>query len=82
MMVLAANLLAIRLKRTSPWWYGPLLASLVLLALTHREVVLGWSYGTRMAWALLVVPLPIFLAGLIVSTTSARRGWSAVFVAT
>jgi hypothetical protein len=68
-MVLAANLVAIRLKRASLAWYVPLLASLLVLTLMPRDVVLGWSFGQRLAWALLVVPLPIFFAGLIFSTT-------------
>jgi hypothetical protein len=69
MMVLAANLLAIRLKRASLAWYVPLLASLLVLTFMPRDTVLGWTYGQRLAWALLVVPLPIFFAGLIFSTT-------------
>jgi hypothetical protein len=68
-MVLAANLIAIRLKGFSPWLYAPLLASLLVLTFTPRDAVLGWAYGQRLAWALLVVPLPIFFAGLIFSTT-------------
>ena len=69
MMVLAANLVAIRLKRASLAWYVPLLASLLVLTFMPRDAVLGWTYGQRLAWALLVVPLPIFFAGLIFSTT-------------
>jgi hypothetical protein len=41
----------------------------MLLLYTPRDVVLGWDYGQRLLWALLVVPLPIFFAGLIFSTT-------------
>jgi hypothetical protein len=69
LMVLAANLVAIRLKGFSPWFYAPLLASLLVLTFTPRDAVLGWHYGPRLLWALLVVPLPIFFAGLIFSTT-------------
>lgn len=80
LMVLAANLIAIRLRGPSGWWYLPLLGSLLVLTLMPREIVLGWSYGQRLAWALLVVPLPIFFAGLIFSTTFREaRVPSAVF---
>ncbi len=69
LMVLAANLVAINLKRMSRWYYVPLLASLLLLYLTPRDAILAQPFGVRLAWALLVVPLPIFFAGLIFSTT-------------
>ena len=69
LMVLLANLVAIRLKRPSLAWYVPLLATLVLLLLTPREAILALPYGARLAWALVAVPLPVFFAGLIFSTT-------------
>jgi hypothetical protein len=69
LMVIAANFVAIRLPWFSSWFYVPLLASLILLAMTPPASILGLSYGARLAWALLVVPLPIFFAGLIFSTT-------------
>jgi len=69
LMVLAANLVALRLARFRAAFYVPLFASLLLLALTDRQWVLSLPYGVRLAWALLVVPLPIFFAGLIFSTT-------------
>jgi hypothetical protein len=69
LMVLSANLVAMRLKRPSRWFYVPLLASLLVLYFTPRDAILAQSFGVRLAWSLLVVPLPIFFAGLIFSTT-------------
>ncbi|MDB6095531.1 MAG: hypothetical protein JWM32_3093 [Verrucomicrobia bacterium] len=69
LMVMAANLVAGRLKGFSPWMYLPLLLSLALLLVVPRDQVVAFDYGARMAWALLVVPLPVFFAGLIFSTT-------------
>jgi len=69
LMVLAANLVATRLKRVSHWYYLPLLGSLVMLYLVPRDLILAQSFGVRLSWALLAVPLPIFFAGLIFSTT-------------
>jgi hypothetical protein len=68
-MVLAANLVAMRLRGPRAWFYLPLLASLMLLYLVPRDWVLAQPFGARLAWAILVVPLPIFFAGLIFSTT-------------
>jgi hypothetical protein len=68
LMVLAANLLASRVKAFSFALYLPLLAALVLLFVVPRETVLAQSFGLRLLWSLLVVPLPIFFAGLIFST--------------
>lgn len=67
LMVLGANLLAARIKSFSFQMYVPLLAALVLLFLVPRDAVLGLFFGLRLLWALLVVPLPIFFAGLIFS---------------
>jgi len=69
LMVLAANLLAMGLRRPSLWFYAPLLASLVGLYLIPRDQILGLPFAARMLWALICVPLPIFFAGLIFSTT-------------
>ncbi len=69
-MVLLANWLAIKyIKEFSPWLYWPLFGALALLLFVPREEVLGQSYTIRLAWTLLVVPLPIFFAGLIFSST-------------
>jgi hypothetical protein len=69
LMVLGANLIAIRLKVASRWYYLPLLASLVLLYAMPRDLILAQPFVMRLAWSLLIVPLPIFFAGLIFSTT-------------
>jgi hypothetical protein len=69
LMVIAANLTAERLKGCSLWMYAPLVATLALLLVVPREAVLGLEFPVRMLWTLLVVPLPIFFAGIIFSTT-------------
>jgi len=69
LMVLAANLLAMRISRFQTWFYAPLIASLLLLYLVKRDSILALSFDERLLWSLLVVPLPIFFAGLIFSTT-------------
>jgi hypothetical protein len=69
LMVLAANLAAERTARFSFGMYAPLFVALVVLVLVPREQVLGLSFAARMAWTLLAVPLPIFFAGIIFSTT-------------
>jgi hypothetical protein len=69
LMVLGANLMAMRLRRTSLWLYALLLASLIGLYLIPRDQILGLPLAGRLFWALVCVPLPIFFAGLIFSTT-------------
>jgi hypothetical protein len=69
LMVLAANLVAMRMSDFQPWLYAPLVATLLLLYLVKRDSILALSFDERLAWSLLVVPLPIFFAGLIFSTT-------------
>jgi hypothetical protein len=69
LMVLAANLVAMRMSRFRTWLYAPLIASLLLLYFVKRDTVLALSFEGRLLWSLLVVPLPIFFAGLIFSTT-------------
>ncbi|MBI2813723.1 MAG: hypothetical protein HYX71_05525 [Opitutae bacterium] len=68
LMVLAANVVAGRLRGFSFWFYAPLFASLALLILVPRESILALGLNGRLAWTLLVVPLPVFFAGLIFST--------------
>ncbi|HEX7631747.1 MAG TPA: hypothetical protein VF388_06430, partial [Lacunisphaera sp.] len=68
LMVLASNLVAARVPRFSLGFYVPLFAALALLCLVPREAILAFGLGGRLAWALLVVPLPVFFAGLIFST--------------
>ena len=69
LMVLAANLVAMRMSRFRTWLYAPLIATLLLLYLVKRDSILALSFDERLLWSLLVVPLPIFFAGLIFSTT-------------
>jgi hypothetical protein len=69
LMVLAANLVVLRWSRFRIWMYAPLLATLLLLYFVNRDTILALSFNQRLLWSLLVVPLPIFFAGLIFSTT-------------
>ncbi len=68
LMVLAANLVAMRV-RFHFWLYVPLIISLLVLSFVSRDTVLSLAFAQRLAWSVLVVPLPIFFAGLIFSTT-------------
>lgn len=81
LMVLLANAVAQRLSGASLWLYVPLFASLLLLLLVPREFVLSFPMAGRAAWTMLLVPLPLFFAGLIFSTTfreqSLRPGFTA-----
>jgi hypothetical protein len=69
LMVLAANAVAVRLNRASLWLYLPLFASLALLSAVPRSFMLGFPFVGRLAWTMLLVPLPLFFAGLIFSVT-------------
>jgi hypothetical protein len=69
LMVLCANLIAMRLRSFSPYFYIPLIASMILLYLTPQDFILGLPFGGRLLWVLIFVPLPVFFAGLIFSTT-------------
>jgi hypothetical protein len=70
-MVLAANVLANKLK-FSLFWYLPLFATLLLLHQVPHQWVLSLALTRRVVWALAIVPLPIFFAGIIFSTTFRR----------
>jgi hypothetical protein len=72
LMVLAANLVAMRVSTFRTWFYAPLIATLLLLYFVKRDSILALSFNERLLWSLLVVPLPIFFAGLIFSTTFRR----------
>ncbi len=69
LMIMAANQVAARLKAFSFSLYAPLFLTLVVLFLVPREAILGYSLSVRVLWTLLIVPLPIFFAGVIFSTT-------------
>ncbi|MDB6093478.1 MAG: speE 2 [Verrucomicrobia bacterium] len=81
LMVLLANWTALRfLRGFNPWLYAPLFLTLLALLLVPRETILAQSFGFRLGWTLLAVPLPIFFAGLIFSTTfRTARNPSALF---
>lgn len=67
LMVLAANLAASRLTTFSPWFYLPLVASVCLLYFLPASTVLSWPFDARLTYCLVLIPLPIFFAGLIFS---------------
>ena len=69
LMVLGANLVATRLPRFSFSLYAPLFAVLVLLYIVPRDQILTLNFTERLLWTLFAVPLPVFFAGLIFSTT-------------
>jgi hypothetical protein len=69
LMVIAANFVAARLRTFSFWLYLPLFLGLVLLAAVPRDYVLGLTFAGRLLWTLVMVPMPVFFAGLIFSTT-------------
>ncbi|HEY9507438.1 MAG TPA: hypothetical protein VIQ27_15820 [Gemmatimonadales bacterium] len=69
LMILAANAVARRFITFSRWLYAPLIASVLLVYVAPHHVVLAMPFVTRVAWTALAVPLPIFFAGLVFSTT-------------
>lgn len=69
LMVLAANFVATRLRGFSYWLYLPLFAALLLLYAVPRQQILHLDLGGRLLWTLAAVPLPVFFAGLIFSTS-------------
>ncbi len=69
LMVMGANLVAEHLRGFSPGMYIPLFASLALLIAVPREAILQIGFPARILWTLLIVPLPVFFAGIIFSTT-------------
>ncbi|MCZ6689524.1 MAG: hypothetical protein O7H41_07980 [Planctomycetota bacterium] len=70
LMVLMANYVVLRhLTRFSRALYIPLMISLGVVYLVPTDLILSFPLAGRVAWSLLAVPLPIFFAGLIFSTT-------------
>jgi hypothetical protein len=69
LMVIGANFVAERLRGFSLAMFVPLFAILALLYLVPRENILVFGFAGRLLWTLLVVPLPVFFAGIIFSTT-------------
>ena len=68
-MVLLANLVASRINFTSAGLYIPLIASIAFLYFFPAQRVLSWPFLMRLLFSLVVIPLPIFFAGLIFSST-------------
>jgi predicted membrane-bound spermidine synthase len=80
LLVLLANTLAGRFRGFSRWLYAPLIGSILLIYAVPQHLVLGLPFAARVAWTALVVPLPIFFAGLVFSSTFKRTASpSAVF---
>lgn len=73
LMVMAANWVAIRARVNAKLIYVPLIATLLVLILVPREWILALPFIGRLVWTLLAVPLPIFFAGLVFSTTFKRE---------
>jgi predicted membrane-bound spermidine synthase len=71
-MILAANAVTRRFITFSRWLYAPLIASVLLIYATPHHLVLALPFWTRVAWTALAVPLPIFFAGLVFSSTFRR----------
>jgi len=68
-MVLLANLAASKLRKFSVFLYLPLIASIGFLYLFPTQNVLAWPFHARLVYSLTIIPLPIFFAGLIFSST-------------
>jgi hypothetical protein len=69
LMVLLANMAVLRFRLAGLGWYVPLFASLLLVYLLPRANVLELPFAGRLAWTLLAIPLPVFFAGVIFSST-------------
>ena len=72
LMVIMANAVAGRLSRFTPWLYAPLIASILLIFAVPNDLILGLPFTGRIAWTALVIPIPIFFAGLVFSGTFKR----------
>lgn len=72
LLVLLANALAGRFRGFSRWLYAPLIGSVLLVYAVPRDLILGLPFTGRVAWTALVVPLPLFFAGLVFSSTFKR----------
>jgi predicted membrane-bound spermidine synthase len=80
LLVLLANALAGRFRGFSRWLYAPLVGTILLVYAVPHNLILGLPFAGRVAWTALVVPLPIFFAGLVFSSTFKRTAYpSAAF---
>ena len=77
LLVLLATALASRLGEGSRWMYAPLLGSILLVFAVPHDFILGLPFAGRVAWSALVVPLPIFFAGLVFSSTFKHTAYPA-----
>ncbi len=68
-MALLANFVAAKLDRFHPVFYLPLVASVIFLYFFSDSIVLSASPFVRLAYSLVVIPLPILFAGFIFSLT-------------
>lgn len=68
-MVFCANFVAMRLESFRAVYYAPLAASLLLLWIVPNDAVLSLPAWGRAAFVLCAVPLPVFFAGIVFSTT-------------
>ena len=66
-MVLIANAVASMLPVSYAWIYLPLVGSVCLLYYLSTSTVLSWPSYARLVYCLVLIPLPIFFAGLIFS---------------
>jgi hypothetical protein len=67
-MVFLANAFSFHLRYSRLFFLG-LFASFGVLYVVPNSMVLSWGFAERLLWTVLAVPLPIFFAGLIFSTT-------------
>jgi hypothetical protein len=70
LMVFSANFVADKyLSGFRPVFYLPLFVTLLVVFFTPSDAILSLPVTGRMLWIVFAVPLPIFFAGLIFSTT-------------
>jgi len=72
LMIFAANVSAQHWPSFSLKWYMPLFICVLILVFVPKGLILSLPLYGRFLWTALAVPLPIFFAGLIFSTTFSR----------
>jgi hypothetical protein len=78
--VLLANAVAGRFDGFSRWLYVPLIGSILLVYAIPHTFILALPFTARVAWTAIAVPMPLFFAGLVFSSTFKRSAHpSAVF---
>jgi hypothetical protein len=68
-MVFLANLASFCFRRFYLALYIPLIISVGFLYFFPAQNILAWSFFARLLYSVTVIPLPIFFAGLIFSTS-------------